>query len=230
MIYVNSLPECENESAQADPKQASSAPQETESQLSGQPETGSPDNPKQALLTAQNRLSGQPEIGSLDSPKSAGIYTENNYTENNYQENIYPQSISYDETIEDVEYQIEYDVLSERDYGGVLDEIVSLIADTLCADAPSVRIAGRQVPIETVRSRFAKLTAEHIEHVIKTLEQNAVNVRNMRAYMLTAIYNSIDALELIFLEGYADASKGRHYEDVAEDTRSFLSFSEVPSY
>ena len=166
---------------QADPKQASSAPQETESQLSG--------SLKRVLLTTQQALR-QPKIaqGSLKSALLTAqnrqeSILENNYTENNYQENIYPQSISYDETIEDENTNIKsrYDVLSERDHGGVLDEIVSLIADTLCADAPSVRIAGRQVPIETVRSRFAKLTAEHIEYVIKTLGTNVVNVRNMRA-------------------------------------------------
>ncbi len=194
VIYVNSLPESENESAQGD-----------ENQRSKELKSGTPDNSKPAVRAAQNRLSGQPKIGSLDSPKSAAIYTESNYTEKNYQEIIYPhQSVSYDEMIEDVEYQIEYDVLSERGYGGILDEIVSLIADTLCADAPSVRIAGRQIPVETVRSRFAKLTADHVERVINTLGSNAVNVRNMRAYMLTLIYNSIDSLEALFWEGYAN--------------------------
>ena len=97
--------------------------------------------------------------------------------------------------------------MSERGYGGMLDEIVGLIADILCANAPSVRIAGRQVPVETIRSRFSRLSAEHIEQVIRSLECNAVNVRNMRAYLLTAIYNSVDALEILSLEGSADAFK-----------------------
>ena len=119
------------------------------------------------------------------------------------------QEADYDDAIDEIAHQIEYDVLSERGYGGMLDEIVGLIADTLCANTPSVRIAGRQVPVETIRSRFSRLSAEHIEQVIRSLESNAVNVRNMRAYLLTAIYNSVDALEILSLEGCADAIRWR---------------------
>ena len=108
----------------------------------------------------------------------------------------------------------------------MLDEIVGLIADTLCANTPSVRIAGRQVPVETIRSRFSRLSAEHIEQVIRSLECNAVNVRNMRAYLLTAIYNSVDALEILSLEGSADAFKkqrstGDCYRESKKPTHSY---------
>ena len=228
MIYVNSLPECENKSEQADEQQAPNAntTHKVESRNSEQYETSSPDIQKSALQTTQNRQSRQPEIGSLDSPKSETIYTERNYTEKNYQENIYPQSISYDDAIDEIAHQIEYDVLSERGYGGMLDEIVGLIADTLCANAPSVRIAGRQIPVETIRSRFSRLSAEHIEQVIRSLECNAVNVRNMRAYLLTAIYNSVDALEILSFEGCADAfrkqrSSGNYYGESKKPTHFY---------
>ena len=53
----------------------------------------------------------------------------------------------------------------------------------------------RKVPIETVRKRFDKLTAEHIEYVISSLERNKSEIKNMRAYLLTTIYNCIDTLE-----------------------------------
>ena len=158
--------------------------------------------------------------------KTVAIYTERNYTEKNNQENIYPQSISYDDAIDEIAHQIEYDVLSERGYGGMLDEIVGLIADTLCANTPSVRIAGRQVPVETIRSRFSRLSAEHIEQVIRSLECNAVNIRNMRAYLLTAIYNSVDALEILSLEGSADVfrkqcSSGNYYGESKKPTHCY---------
>ena len=201
LIYVKALSEYEAETQQSKIDDNKTV----EQQDFAQRQNRITESDKAALQIPKFQDSGCRKNRIQEADKTVAIYTERNYTEKNYQETIYPQSISYDDAIDEIAHQIEYDVLSERGYGGMLDEIVGLIADTLCANAPSVRIAGRQVPVETIRSRFSKLSAEHIEQVIRSLENNAVNVRNMRAYLLTAIYNSVDALEILSLEGCADA-------------------------
>ena len=63
---------------------------------------------------------------------------------------IYP-SISYGDAIEDIRNQIEYDVLAERGYGSVLDEIVSLLADTVTSTAETLRINQINIPTDKVR-------------------------------------------------------------------------------
>jgi hypothetical protein len=63
---------------------------------------------------------------------------KNDYYQNDLN-NIYP-SIRFEDAIEDILNQIEYDVLAERGYGRVLDEIVSLLADTVTSTAETVRI------------------------------------------------------------------------------------------
>ena len=113
---------------------------------------------------------------------------------------IYP-SISYGNAIEDVRNQIEYDVLAERGYGSVLDEIVSLLADTVTSPAETVRINQINIPTDKVKWRLKQLTAEHIEYVISSLEKNTTEIKNMRAYLLTALYNSIDTLDTSALYG-----------------------------
>ena len=218
LIYVKALSEYE-----AEAQQSKIDDNETvEQQDFAQRQNRITDADKSALQTPKFQDSGCRKNRIQEADKTVAIYTERNYTEKNYQETIYPQSISYDDAIDEIAHQIEYDVLSERGYGGMLDEIVGLIADTLCTNAPSVRIAGRQIPVETIRSRFSRLSAEHIEQVIRSLECNAVNVRNMRAYLLTAIYNSVDALEILSLEGCADAfrkqrNSGDHYGENKEN-------------
>jgi hypothetical protein len=114
--------------------------------------------------------------------------------------NIYP-SIRYEDAIEDIRNQIEYDVLAERGYGSVLDEIVSLLADTVTSTAETIRINQINIPKEKVRWRLKQLTAEHIEYVISSLEKNTTEIKNMRAYLLTALYNSIDTLDTAALYG-----------------------------
>ena len=81
------------------------------------------------------------------------------------------------------------------------EEIVNLITDTYCTEDRYVRIAKRQISALTFRARISKLTAEHIEYVIKTLEKNEGRIRNIRAYLLTALYYSIDTLEADSLYG-----------------------------
>ena len=124
---------------------------------------------------------------------------KNDYYQNDLN-NIYP-SIRYEDAVEDIRNQIEYDVLAERGYGSVLDEIVSLLADTVTSAAETVRINQIDIPKEKVRWRLKQLTAEHIEYVISSLEKNTTEIKNMRAYLLTALYNSIDTLDTAALYG-----------------------------
>lgn len=76
-----------------------------------------------------------------------------------------------------------------------------MITDTYCSNESYVRIGKREITIQTVRQRLSMLTAEHIEYVINSLERNTTEIKNMRAYMLTSLYNSIDTLEADGLYG-----------------------------
>ena len=59
---------------------------------------------------------------------------------------------------------IEYDYLCREfnTYREDLDEIVELMVETVCAKRKTTRIAGSDFPHEIVRSRFLKLTSEHM--------------------------------------------------------------------
>ena len=137
------------------------------------------------------------ESSIVESDKSARNKTDISNTDSIYID----QSFSYEEIEEMIKDQIEYDTLSQRNYGGVLGEIVNLIADTYCIRESFVKISKRQISTQTFRARILKLTAEHIEYVIKSLEKNEGRIRNIRAYLLTALYYSIDTLEADSLYG-----------------------------
>lgn len=152
---------------------------------------------KSAVVNAEKQECGASEIGTCESEKSAGNNTDVSKTNSSYTE----QSFSYEEIEAMIKEQIEYETLSERNYGGVLDEIVNLITDTYCSEERYVRVSKRQITTQTFRARISKLTAEHVEYVIKTLEKNEGRIRNIRAYLLTALYYSIDMLEADSLYG-----------------------------
>ena len=71
-----------------------------------------------------------------------------------------------------------------------LDEIVELIVETVCAKRQATRIAGSDFPHEVVRSRFLKLTSEHIRFVMDCMKKNTTDVRNMKQYLLATLFNA----------------------------------------
>ena len=87
---------------------------------------------------------------------------------------------------------IEYDHLCREfeTYREDLDEIVELIVETVCARRKTTRIAGADFPHEVVRSRFLKLDSSHIEYVLDRMRENTTYVRNIKKYLLAALYNA----------------------------------------
>ena len=87
---------------------------------------------------------------------------------------------------------IEYDVLSQNVQldKDRLDELVDLMVDTVCSNREMIRVAGDDYPAEVVRSRFLKLNASHIEYVLDRMRENTTYVRNIKKYLLAALYNA----------------------------------------
>ena len=162
---------------------------------------------REEVKTSEKRKSALPERGSLDFPKSDTINTDKNNTDlSDTDPSIYPAAgppkdrppaaADRIDTIriyrEILKENIEYDHLCERvGYDrDILDEILEILVDTVCSTRKEIRIGGQDYPNEVVKSRLLKLDSSHIEYVISSLRQNTTKVRNIRAYLLTALYNA----------------------------------------
>ena len=71
-----------------------------------------------------------------------------------------------------------------------LKEIRELLIDTCCSRRKEIMIGGELIRAEQVRSRFMKLGPDHIRYVMKALRDNTEMIRNMKAYLLTLLYNA----------------------------------------
>ena len=72
-----------------------------------------------------------------------------------------------------------------------VDELVELIIEVMMMPEDSmIRIAGVEKPVALVKSRFMKLNYSHIEYVLFCLNRNTTKVGNIKAYLLTALYNA----------------------------------------
>ena len=95
-----------------------------------------------------------------------------------------------------------------------LDEIVDLIVDTVCSARKVIRIAGDDYPAEVVKSRFMKLNSSHVQYVMDCMKDNTTYVRNIKKYLLAALYNAPTTINsyyssLVQHDMYGDRQRGR---------------------
>ena len=100
--------------------------------------------------------------------------------------------MGYEEAREIVKDNIEYDILVQdpRQDREQLDEVVELIAETLCSRKKTIVIAGDEYPAEMVKEKLLRITSSHIEYVFDCLKQNTTYVRNIKKYLLASLFNA----------------------------------------
>ena len=79
-----------------------------------------------------------------------------------------------------------------------IHQIVNLLVDTCSSKLRMLRVAGDDKPAEVVRSRLKKLNADHIRFVLKCLAESTAPVRNMKQYLLAALYNAPTTMQLYY--------------------------------
>ena len=95
----------------------------------------------------------------------------------------------YEEIIKD---NLELEILShdKRFDTDRVNEMVEIMLDVICSTRPTIRINGEDMPQQVVKSRFLKLNSSHIEYVLQAMDECPSDIRNIRAYMLTTLYNA----------------------------------------
>lgn len=119
------------------------------------------DNPNQSIL--------HDKMDMMDNPTKAFSFDERS------------------EYLEIIKENIEYDYQTEKEK---VDEFVAIMLDVVCSTKDTVHVNGEDMPHEVVKSRFLKLDSSHIDYVLTSLKKNTSEVKNIRAYLITALYNA----------------------------------------
>ena len=72
----------------------------------------------------------------------------------------------------------------------LLDEIVDLLVETVCSARKTIRVAGDDYPAELVKAKLMKLNSSHIEVVFDCISKNTSEIRNIKKYLLAALFNA----------------------------------------
>ena len=165
------------------PQEPLSGEPSSEKPASGNPTTEKPiaENPTKQNIDRQN--TDQQSTDSI--PFRAAAPPEPKRTETSLAERME----EYRDLIRD---NIQYPLLVAQnpDDADLIDEIVELMTETVCARRKTTRVCGSDFPAEVVKSRLLKLDAEHIRFVLKCLHENTTKVKNIKQYLLATLYNA----------------------------------------
>lgn len=77
----------------------------------------------------------------------------------------------------------------------MIDGMVELMLEVELTNAPQMQIAGSSFPTELVWRRFSQLRQDHIEYVLECMERNTTPVRNVKKYLLAALFNATSTID-----------------------------------
>lgn len=147
----------------------------------------------------ENHISADVETTRQEMWKSHGNNTEYNDTDKNEHDPIYLSGGMAEDGIDTYEHyrayfleQLSFDaLLADYPYEQeVLEEMLELIVETACSGRKTMRICGEEKPAQLVKSRLMKLNSEHIRYVLGCMKETTSKVRNIKQYLLAALYNA----------------------------------------
>ena len=181
------------------------------SQESRLQEVGKTDFSRSEKLTSRGRENQLQEVGKPD-PNC----TDYNQIDQNYIDMSYPNPINQSvENVDSAGTQGKSDTIDMMDETGaymalirknleyehhmkygqhgdkeMYEEIYETVCDVVCVKRKTIRINGEDYPYELVKSRFLKLNSSHIEYVMGCMKETSTKITNIRAYLITALYNA----------------------------------------
>ncbi len=170
----------------------------TEFDIYESPQAGSPhgenphrENPDVANPDVENPHGDYPAQLNTDQviTQERNILSKNNQSINLDGMDRMDERNRYEEIIRQ---NLDYDILCQEPKFDKdrFQEMIDIMLDAVCSTAPTIRINGEDMPQQVVKSRFLKLNSSHIEYVFEVMNKNPSDIRNIKAYLLTTLYNA----------------------------------------
>lgn len=96
-----------------------------------------------------------------------------------------------------IKENIEFDtlMLAYRYDQEMIQGIVDLILETVVSKSDPILIASEMYPAALVKSKLLKLNYMHIEYVMNCFKGNTTKVKNIKKYLLAALFNAPTTIE-----------------------------------
>lgn len=173
--------------------------------------------------------SGGKESLPLEVKNLAPNYNNNNYNNQSYnyinqsyQSNLSSQADqackdeidtigNTDAYIQQIKKNLDYDFYMTNDVAymdkDLLKELFVIICDVVCTKSETIKISGYVYSCNYVRSKFLRLTSNHVMYVMDCIKNTTTKIANIKAYLLVALFNAPSTIDHYYQQ------EVRHYAD-----------------
>ena len=173
--------------------------------------------------------SGGKESLPLEVKNLATNYNNNNYNNQSYnyinqsyQSNLSSQADqacndeidtigNTDAYIQQIKKNLDYDFYMTNDVAymdkDLLKELFVIICDVVCTKSETIKISGYVYSCDYVRSKFLRLTSNHVMYVMDCIKNTTTKITNIKAYLLVALFNAPSTIDHYYQQEI------RHYAD-----------------
>ena len=173
--------------------------------------------------------SGGKESLPLEVKNLAPNYNNNNYNNQsyNYINQSYQSNLSSqvdqackdeidtigntDAYIQQIKKNLDYDFYMTNDVAymdkDLLKELFVIICDVVCTKSETIKISGYVYSCDYVRSKFLRLTSNHVMYVMDCIKNTTTKIANIKAYLLVALFNAPSTIDHYYQQ------EVRHYAD-----------------
>ena len=173
--------------------------------------------------------SGGKESLPLEVKNLATNYNNNNYNNQSYnyinqsyQSNLSSQADqackdeidtigNTDAYIQQIKKNLDYDFYMTNDVAymdkDLLKELFVIICDVVCTKSETIKISGYVYSCDYVRSKFLRLTSNHVMYVMDCIKNTTTKIANIKAYLLVALFNAPSTIDHYYQQ------EVRHYAD-----------------
>ena len=173
--------------------------------------------------------SGGKESLPLEVKNLAPNYNNNNYDNQSYnyiiqsyQSNLSSQADqackdeidtigNTDAYIQQIKKNLDYDFYMTNDVAymdkDLLKELFVIICDVVCTKSETIKISGYVYSCDYVRSKFLRLTSNHVMYVMDCIKNTTTKIANIKAYLLVALFNAPSTIDHYYQQ------EVRHYAD-----------------
>ena len=169
------------------------------------------------------------EFQELDPNYTNTNYTNNSYNDISYNNPIYPIHLSdkredrcdgldnFSDYVSLIKKNLEYDLfMQDKTWNDreLYDELFEIVCDVVCVKRKSIRVSGENYPYELVKSKFLKLNSSHLTYVIDCMRKTVSKIGNIKAYMITALYNAGSTISHYYQQAVQHDMYGGGWQEV----------------
>lgn len=96
--------------------------------------------------------------------------------------------------LENIDYELISSDLDEYNFG-VYENVVKIATGIMDSEEQRLRINGKWLSAEKVKTRLLELDQFHIDYVCEVLLDNDTKIRNIKAYVATLLYNAPETMD-----------------------------------